>query len=54
LLIGSGTEIFDTERTNRRMGQAQRAHRCSERDGPAALGPSYRYFVPCEFPECTT
>jgi len=23
------------------MGQAQRAHRCTERDGPAALGPSY-------------
>jgi len=51
LLIGNGTERFDTERADCRMGQAQRAHRCTARDGPAALGPSYRYFVPYEFPE---
>ena len=34
------------------MGQAQQAHHARCNDGPTALGPTYRYFVPREFPEC--
>jgi hypothetical protein len=45
------TNVIPAQIGKRRMGQAQRAHQCAERDGPAALGPSYRYFVPHEFPE---
>ncbi len=36
-----------------RMGQAQRALHARCIDGPAALGPSYDYFVPLELPEFT-